>query len=417
MNILYLDCSMGAAGDMLLASLLELHPSPEDFLRRLNALGLPGVAVTAEKAVRSGISGTHAAVKVFGREEDDHLPDHDHHHHHGHHHHDHDHPHEHRHDHSHHTVGDILHLLETLPVEAAVREKAAEVYGLLAAAESRAHGAAVDQIHFHEVGTLDAVADVVGVCMLMEELCPDLVAASTVHVGFGQVRCAHGILPVPAPATAYLLEGVPVAAGAVEGELCTPTGAALLRAFVKRWGPMPAMTVERWGCGLGTRDFPGAANCLRSAWGSSGGGDQVVCLQCQMDDITGEDLAFAAKHLMELGALDVFTAPITMKKGRPGHLLTCICRLEKEAELTEAILRYTTTLGVRRSLQQRTVLERRQVTRETPLGPVTWKESRRGDLCREKPEYEDLVRLARQEGISTEAARRLVWQLREMEKQ
>ena len=417
MNILYLDCSMGAAGDMLLASLLELHPNPEDFLRRFNALGLPGVTVTVEKAVRRGISGTHAAVKVFGREEDDHLPDHDHDHGHGHdhHHHDHDHDHHHHHEehhshdhHDHHTVGDILHLIETLPVPETVRSKAAEVYGLLAAAESRAHGTTVDQIHFHEVGTLDAVADVVGVCLLMEELHPDLVVASTVHVGFGQVRCAHGLLPVPTPATAYLLEGVPMAAGGVEGELCTPTGAALLRAFVQQWGPMPPMTVARWGYGLGTRDFPGTANCLRSAWGSDDGGDQVVCLQCQMDDMTGEDLAFAAERLLELGALDVFTTPIFMKKGRPGHLLTCLARPEKEAELTEAILRHTTTLGVRRSLQQRTVLERRQLTRETSLGPVGWKEARGMGIAREKPEYEDLARLARERGLSMEEVRRLI---------
>ncbi len=404
MNILYLDCSMGAAGDMLLASLLELHPDPEGFLRRLNGLGLPGITVTVEKSVRRGIAGTHAAVKVFGREEDDHVHGHDQTHHH------HDHPHDHHEHgrHEHHTVADILHLIETLPLPETVGQKAAEVYRLLAAAESRAHGVTVDQIHFHEVGTLDAVADVVGVCLLMEELHPDLVAASPVHTGFGQVRCAHGLLPVPAPATAYLLEGIPMAAGAVEGELCTPTGAALLRAFVQQWGPMPPMTVERWGCGLGTRDFPGAANCLRSAWGRDGGGDQVVCLQCQMDDITGEDLAFAAERLMELGALDVFTTPITMKKGRPGHLLTCLVRPEGEAALTEAILRHTTTLGVRRSLQQRTVLERRQRERDSALGPVVWKESRRGDLFREKPEYEELARLARERGLSLEEVRRLI---------
>ena len=409
MNILYLDCSMGAAGDMLLAALLELHPHPEEVLRRLNDLGLPGVTITAEKAVRRGIAGTHAAVKVFGREEEDH-------HHHGHDH-EHHHEHDHGHHHSHHTVADILRLIDALPVEAAVREKAAEVYRLLAAAESRAHGVTVDQIHFHEVGTLDAVADVVGVCLLMEELHPDVVAASTVHTGFGQIRCAHGLLPVPAPAAAHLLEGVPIAAGAVEGELCTPTGAALLRAFVTKWGPMPPMTVARWGYGLGTRDFPQAANCLRCAWGSHSGGegDQVMCLQCQMDDITGEDLAYAAERLFALGALDVFTAPITMKKGRPGHLLTCLCSPEKAEALTEAILRYTTTLGVRQSLQRRTVMERREVTRETPLGPIRWKESRRGDLCREKPEYEDLARLARQEDLSTEAARNLARQLREAE--
>ena len=140
-----------------------------------------------------------------------------------------------------------------------------------------------------------------------------------------------------------------------------------------------------------------------------------MCLQCQMDDITGEDLAYAAERLFALGALDVFTAPIAMKKGRPGHLLTCLCSPERAEALTEAILRYTTTLGVRQSLQRRTVMERREVTRETPLGPIRWKESRRGDLCREKPEYEDLARLARQEDLSTEAARNLVRQLREAE--
>ena len=286
MKTLYLDCSMGAAGDMLMAALWELHPDGEDFLRRLNGLGLPGVEVEARAAEKCGIRGTHMAVTVHGEEEG------------GHHHDDHHHDHHHDgHDRGHHhaTVGEILSLLDTLPLPERVRADASEVYRLIAGAESRVHGQTVEQIHFHEVGTLDAVADVVGVCMLMEELGAEEVVASPVHVGSGQVRCAHGLLPVPAPATALLLEGIPIYGGEIRGELCTPTGAALLRHFVTRFGPLPPVAVEKVGYGMGTRDFP-AANCLRAMVGSGAdsGADEAAELCCNLDDMTGEDVAYAA---------------------------------------------------------------------------------------------------------------------------
>ena len=295
---------------------------------------------------------------------------------------------------------DILALLETLPLPETVRHNAAAVYTLLAQAEGRAHGREMDQIHFHEVGTVDAVTDVVAVCMLMEELAPERVAASPVHVGSGLVRCAHGLLPVPAPATAYLLEGVPTYGGAVEGELCTPTGAALLKHFVTEFGPMPAMTVERWGYGMGSKAFPGRPNCVRAAIGEDGaGGETVVELRCNLDDMTGEAVAFAAEELLSAGALDVWTAPITMKKGRPAVELYCLCRREDRERLTAALFRHTTTLGVRSCAMERQTLRRRVETRETPLGPVRYKVAQGQGIRREKAEYEDLAALARREGL------------------
>ena len=431
MRTLYIDCSMGAAGDMLGAALLELHPDREDFLRRLNGLGLPGVAVTAVPAVRGGIAGTHLSVRIRGEEEapapeehgghvhaHGHHHDHEHPHDHGHHDdHGHDYGHEHdrheghdHHPHEHHTVGDIYALLDTLPLEEPVREDARAVYRLLAEAEGAVHGREMDQIHFHEVGTLDAVADVVTVCMLLHELKVERVAASPVHVGYGQVRCAHGLLPVPAPATARLLTGIPVAAGAVEGELCTPTGAALLRRFVREWGPMPPMTVERWGFGMGTKEFPGAANCLRMALGESEAGaarETLWELRCEMDDMTGEDLAFAAEELLAAGALDVYTTAVGMKKGRAGQLLTCLCRREDRERMEALLLRHTTTLGVRSCPMERRILPRRTEVRQTALGPVSFKVSGEGELRREKAEYEELAALCRARGLSMAEARKL----------
>lgn len=281
-----------------------------------------------------------------------------------------------------------------------MRADAKAVYRLIAQAESTVHGHSVDQIHFHEVGTLDAVADVTGVCWLLHELAPAAIAASPVHVGSGQVRCAHGLLPVPAPATALLLQGVPVYGGSIEGELCTPTGAALLKHFVQSYGPLPAMTPIASGYGMGTRDFP-AANCLRATLGESGGnGGQVAELCCNIDDMTGEAVAFACEELLAAGALDVWTAPITMKKGRPGVLLTCLCPAKEAERITGVILRHTTTLGVRRHLCERTTLSRREETVETAMGPLRRKVAQGAGVQRAKWEYEDIAAAARERGLS-----------------
>ena len=432
MKTLYLECNMGAAGDMLTAALLELHPDPQGFVERMNRLGLPGVVFAAQPAVKCGITGTQVSVTVGGEEEESHdVPLHTHVHetaqdeaHHGHEHgheHTHDHTHEHTHEHDHaHThghghghhhhagMGDIRHILSHLDIPQPVRQDAEAVYQLIAQAESHAHGRPVEEIHFHEVGTLDAVTDVVAVCWLLHDLAPEQIVASPVHVGCGQVRCAHGILPVPAPATAYILQGVPTYGGSVQGELCTPTGAALLKHFVQRFGSSPVMRVEKTGYGMGKKDFE-AANCVRAMLGQTQEESTAIAqLACNLDDMTPEALGFAQERLWEAGALDVTTAPIGMKKNRPGVQLTCLCRLEDREKLVSVLFAHTTTLGVRESLCTRYTLARSQRTVETEHGPVRVKEARGWGVTREKPEYEDVANIAREHGLTLDQVKELL---------
>lgn len=386
MKTLYLDCQMGAAGDMLAAALLELCPDKEEMLRRLNALGLPGVRYQAEKSVKCGILGTHLSVTVDGEEE-------------GEHHHDH-----HQHHHAHHGLHDIRHIVSHLEIPEAVREDVMAVYDCIAQAESRVHGVAVEQIHFHEVGAMDAVADVTAVCLLMHTLGNPKVVASPIHVGSGQVHCAHGVLPVPAPATALLLEGIPTYGGSIRGELCTPTGAALLRHFVSEFGPQPAMVVEKIGYGCGKKDFE-RPNCVRAMLGQSQDtqGD-IWELACNLDDITGEEVGFAVERLLDAGALDVYTTAIGMKKNRPGVLLTCLCQEQQRDAMVKLLFLYTTTLGVRERPWSRRTLARTMETRDTEYGPVRVKTVSGFGVQREKAEFEDLARIARDKGISLRQA-------------
>lgn len=401
MRTIYLDCSMGAAGDMLMAALLELLPEKDTFLQKMQSLGLPGLEISAEPSVKCGITGTHMRVLIHGEEEG--------------------HPHEraaeeHAHSHAdapeaahahvqvhphHHTdLDELTHRISHLNVSEAVRSDILAVYQSIADAESRVHGVPVEQIHFHEVGSLDALADVTGVCLLMELLAPEQVLASPVHVGSGQVRCAHGILPVPAPATALLLEGIPIYGGSIRGELCTPTGAALLRRFVTRFGPLPPMRVEKTGYGMGMKDFE-AANCVRAMLGQTEeSAGHILELACNLDDMTPEAVGFAMEQLFAAGALDVYTTPIGMKKNRPGVLLTCMCREDDREAMLRTLFRHTSTLGVRVSVCDRYTLSRRQYAVQTPDGEIRVKESSGWGVLRRKAEFEDLARIARQTGKS-----------------
>ena len=407
MKTLYIECNMGAAGDMLMAALSELLPEPEGFIARMNALGLPGVRFERRRVEKCGIMGTHIEVRVDGEEEHSHdvgrelcaeNREHEQPHAHSH---EHAHPHEHAHSHHHHaSLADINAIIDALALPEAVKADARAVYGRIAEAESRVHGHPVDQIHFHEVGTLDAVADVVGVCALMRELAPERVLVSPVHVGCGQVRCAHGVLPVPAPATALLLEGVPVYGGRIRGELCTPTGAALLRHFADGFGDMPPMTLEGVGYGMGSKDFEWA-NCVRALLGQTADApDSAVELRCNLDDMTGEEIGCAVRRLRDAGALDVWTQAIQMKKDRPGTLLCCLCPPEREGEFARLMLRHTTTIGVRCQTLRRYTLTREAVTLETPYGPVRGKRSHGFGVARVKPEFDDLTEIAEREGVS-----------------
>ena len=385
MKELFFDCSMGAAGDMLSASLLELFADKDAVLAELNALGIPGVRFAAEESVKCGVKGTRLTVTVHGQEEDEHLHDGVH----GH--------------HRHATPTDIRAIVEGLALPEEVCSDVLAVYESIARAESAVHGAPVTEIHFHEVGSMDAVADVAAFCTLVARLAPDHISASPIHVGSGQVKCAHGILPVPAPATALLLRDVPIYSGEIRGELCTPTGAALLKHYVNSFGPMPPIRTEKIGYGMGKKDFP-AANCVRAFWGESAGepGEDMTELRCDLDDMTAESIAFACERLRSAGAPEVFTVPIGMKKDRPGTMITVLCRPEQKAEMIDLLLRHTTTLGVREFPCRRTVLRRRVETVETALGPVRKKIAEGRGVRREKWEYEDLARLARERGCSLE---------------
>lgn len=478
MKTLYIECAMGAAGDMLTAALLELLPDKEAALAKLNAMGIPGVVFEAEPSAKCGITGTHMRVLIHGEEEESvpcghtHAQEDHHEHNHAHeHHHEHEHVHEHHHEHDHHVhthahayvqedahchdsdahdhahhhehdahhqahhgMAEIRSLIAELAVSETVKEKALAVYQRIAEAESKVHGAEVDQIHFHEVGSMDAVADVTAVCLLMELLAPEQVIVSPIHVGSGTVLCAHGRLPVPAPATALILEGMPIYGGNVQGELCTPTGAALLKTFADSFGPMPPMTVAKTGYGMGTKDFE-QANCLRAMLGTSfpmnGTGSKmqtgqaaegentgsrgvagkdtetenpaaregrITEISCNLDDMTGEDIAFAAERILQAGALDVFTESIYMKKGRPAVKLTVLARPEDEERLAGEIFRHTSTIGVRIHTDRRYELARRSEQRKTPLGTIEVKISEGFGVRKEKIEFASLKQIAETSG-------------------
>lgn len=455
MKTLYLDCGMGAAGDMLMAALYELCPDKEGFLKKMNGMGLPEVAVEAEAAEKCGIMGTHMKVTVGGEEEEsvdehdgghehahehhhdhdhgdehthEHSDAHDHHHEHAHSHeccdhsdahehahvhsdechehaHDHHHGHAHPHPHHHADMAGIAHRISHLNLPEEVKADMTAVYGLIAEAESHAHGKPVTEIHFHEVGTADAIADIAGVCLLIHELGPDAIYASPVHVGSGHVHCAHGILPVPAPATAHILQGVPMYSAQVKGELCTPTGAALLKHFVKEFKEMPVMTVSATGYGMGKKDFE-RANCVRAFLGETAEqGNEVAELSCNLDDMTAEALGFVQELLFAAGALEVYTIPVGMKKSRPGVLLTCMCRREDEEKMVKLLFQHTTTLGIREHVSRRFTLQREQREIETPYGTVREKTASGYGVRRSKLEYEDIAKIAREQGMSLQQAR------------
>lgn len=391
MKLLYLDCSMGAAGDMLSAALFDLLPDDrkKEVLKQMNQSVPEGVIYEAVSVRRCGVRGTRFCVRIHGEEEkpkEAAAPS--------------------AHPAKAMTMEKIRTRIDALAFSEQVRAEILEVYGRIAEAESHVHGVPVTEIHFHEVGMLDAIADVAAVSFLMQELAPDRVVASPVCTGSGTVHCAHGILPVPAPATAYLLRGVPVYAGSIQAELCTPTGAALLKQYVDDFLPMPMMQIASVGYGMGAGDF-NALNAVRAFWGESrdAGRDEVVSLSCNLDDMTAEEIAFAGEQLREAGAVDVWTCPIQMKKNRLGTLLTVLCRKEDREQMLRRIFQHTSTLGIRESVVRRHIQNRREESVDTPFGPVRRKISEGYGKARSKWEYEDLANIARERDLSIDEVR------------
>lgn len=387
MRAIYLDLSMGAAGDMLAAALLELHPEPQRFIDGFNAALSGKVRLIAERQSKQGIMGLHVTMDIGGEVEGEEHTRHEHHH------------------HEHASVSKIYGVIDALPLPERVRRDAKAVYAMIAEAESAVHGQSMEQIHFHELGTMDALGDVVCVCMLMSELAPERVLASPVTVGSGAVKCAHGLLPVPAPATERLLRGIPYQAGEYTGEMCTPTGAALIKYYVNQVCPMPVMRVERCGYGFGTKDF-GRLNAVRAMLGEvERQAESVIELRCNIDDMSGEELGFCVERLLDAGALDVWTQAIGMKKNRPAVMLCCLCHEAERQALLRCIFENTSTLGVREEVMNRHALVRRTETIETPLGALRIKHAEGFGVSRHKIEYDDLAAIARREGISLRAAR------------
>lgn len=412
MRTIYLECNMGAAGDMLMSALLELHPCPEHFIEKINAIGIPNVEISYHSSVKCGITGTHVSVVVNGQSEEsadvhdyghNHSHEYEHsndHHDHEHYHHDHSHDHNNTGSHEHSNIGDIEHIIKHLHVSETVKNNALAVYELIAQAESHSHDVTVSQIHFHEVGTMDAVADIVGVCMLMEELAPEKIIVSPIHVGSGHVRCSHGILPVPTPATLHILRNIPIYSTQIKGELCTPTGAALLKHFADSFEPMPVIKISSTGYGMGKKDFD-AANCVRAILGDSYESSEYISeLVCNIDDMTPESLAFAQQLLFDKGALDVYTIAAGMKKGRTGFLLTCMCKKEQVETMRMLIFKHTTTLGIREYVSRRYGLRRKIEEAQTPYGSVRVKKSEGYGVVKTKPEYEDVAKIAKENGLS-----------------
>lgn len=391
MKTLYIECSMGAAGDMLASALLELTDHADLFIEKLNAAGIPDVRFIKCDSVKCGIKGTHIKVLVDDKQEHEHT---------------HEAVHEHNH-HCHRSMNDIRAVIEKLKVSEKVKKDVISVYEIIAEAESAVHAVPVTEIHFHEVGMLDAVADITAVCMLIEELCPDSIVASAVNTGSGTVSCAHGVLPVPAPATALILKDIPSYSNGITSELCTPTGAALLKYFCKEYGERPVMKVQKIGYGMGNKDFE-TANCVRAFLGEAQQKNaQVTELSFNVDDMTGEEIGFLKKSLLDNGAREVFTVPIGMKKSRPGELICVLCDEENKEKLLSVIFKNSTTIGVREDIKNRYTLQRRIETVSTPYGGVRKKISYGYGVEKSKYEYDDLEKIAVEHSISLAEARRI----------
>lgn len=409
MRILYLDCGMGAAGDMLAGALVSLlsKEEQESFIKMINNIGVDGVKVSLSDDAKCGIVGKHFKVEIDGVEEHSHdVHEHEHHH-------EHEQEHGHHHEHHHHGKGPFPKELEAVAEKLNCPNDIQKVYELLAEAEAKVHGKDVSEIHFHEVGMKDALIDIASVVYLMNKLKVDKVVVSPVNVGFGKVKCAHGILPVPAPATAELVKGIPTYAGRFEGELLTPTGAALLKYYADEFSYQPLMNVIKCGYGTGNKNFE-SANVVKAVLGEVTDeliSENVIELNCNVDDMSAEDMAYATKALIENGAKDAFVTPVIMKKGRSGMLLTVLCSAIDKERFVSLIFKHTSTIGIRVKETERIILNRHEETVHTKLGDVRVKYSEGYGVKREKPEFEDLRKLAEENNISVAEARKIFYDI------
>jgi uncharacterized protein (TIGR00299 family) protein len=404
-RVMYFDCFSGAAGDMLLGALLDAG-LPLDALR--GALGELGIGhdVHATRVLRAGMSSIHVEVRA-NPGHPHHGHDHHHHHHHDHGHHDHGH---HGHSHDHRSLAEITHLIGHSSLSPTGKARAIALFRRIAEAEAAIHEMPVEQVHLHEVGAPDSIIDIVGTVFALEWFGIDDIVASPLNVGGGTVQIAHGAFPVPAPATLRLLDGAPVYSTGTHGELVTPTGALLVTAYARAYGPMPAMTVHRIGYGAGTRDREGVPNVLRVVIGERAegarqpagggtGGETVLRIECEVDDMNPQLFTPLGDRLVTAGALDAFLTPVVMKKGRPGTLITVLAPPDRRAAICDLLFRETTTIGVRFDAVERDTLDRRWVEVPVSGGLVRVKVAGRGtEVLNAAPEFDDCLRIAEATG-------------------
>ena len=397
-KVLYFDCFSGASGDMILGALIDAGLPLDQLRAAVGSLALDGVTLEAERVDRAGIGATKFRVRGADGRRDQHD-------HHGQAHH---HPH---HGHGHRGLSAICALVDRSALSEPAKDRARRLFRRLAETEAAIHGQPVEAIHLHEVGAVDSIIDIAGAVFGLEQVGADRVVSSPLNVGSGTVRCAHGVLPVPAPATTRLVAGVPVYSSGVEAELLTPTGALLVTDYAERYGPLPALRVRQVGYGAGDRDLAGTPNVVRVVIGDDGAAgnlQRVVVIESEMDDMNPQIFGVLMDRLHAAGALDVFYAPIQMKKNRPGTLVSIVALPADREALAGLLFRETTTIGVRFQEMDRERLEREEVTVETPLGPVRFKlAARNGDLVNAAPEFDDCLRLAERHDLPVKAVQSL----------
>ena len=413
MKIAYFDCFSGIAGDMALAALLDAGAPLDELKLALKSLPVEGWNIESENVLRSGIHAQSVSISLHGQTDEEELEAAQTHKHDHHHEDEHDHHHGHSHDEHHHhhgrSMSEIRGLIESSDLSARVKRDSLAIFGKIAIAEAHLHHSTPDDVHFHEIGGLDSLLDIVGVCWCLEWLGVDAVYASALPMSGGFVNCAHGLMPVPAPATLEMLKGVPWIPTDVRGELVTPTGAGILAALCQGFGTAPAMTLEQIGLGAGKKELPGRPNILRVSLGQSDANAAIEGLEwktlsqfeANVDDLNPQAWELAFERLFEAGALDVWLVPIHMKKGRPALLLGVLCEQSHENAVLGAILRETTTLGVRRNRLERAALAREMASVETPFGSIAIKiaHNARLNLWRAQPEWDDVKRAAKLSGV------------------
>jgi len=406
MKILYYDCFAGISGDMNLGALIDLGVDP-DFLRKeLQKLPVHGYSLTTEKASRRGISGTRVQVSI----DPEHLrlfrsgEAHEHPHPHSHSH-SHTPPHPGKHHHHHHTFAEISSLISQSSLSDSVKSASLAIFTRIAEAEAKIHGKPIDQVHFHEVGAVDSIVDIVGAAICLHHLAPDRIISSTIELGGGMVNCAHGTYPVPAPATSEILHDIPVRLGTVDYETTTPTGAAILAACAHEFSDSLKMKILKTGYGIGTRDkeLPNVLRIHLAETGDDAVPSGWMMLECNLDDMNPEFYEYAMDALFEAGAQDVYLTPIQMKKNRPAVKLSVLCDTSRTQALKEILFRETTTLGIRSYGVQKDMLQRKTSAVQTPYGEVRIKSAwQNGKPIRFKPEYADCARLARENNIAVQ---------------